>query len=335
MPTERPSVGDNMIRTAQTRTLRDYLREYGLTREIRPETVRQYEIAVDLYDRWRAGRGLGRATLDTLDELEVSEWLRDYARTVAPATVRAKKQAIVALWRAAADDRLASEPVARRVRRTSIPERPVEAWTKEEIEQLLATAATLPRWHTCGLRRSAWWDLAIRVAWDSGLRWGDLVALPVAAVRPDGWTSVTQSKTRKVSTFRLSESTMEALRASLEAVPRDLVLPWAGGHETFTQQVRTLVRKAGIRPGTWKWIRRASGTDVELQAEGAGHLHLGNTRKIFEAHYADATQLGRRPPAPRELIVGVNRISPQAARTGSTPGSPGRAAAPPSSEFRT
>jgi hypothetical protein len=27
------------------------------------------------------------------------------------------------------------------------------------------------RWHPCGIRRSAWWDLAIRVAWDAGLRW--------------------------------------------------------------------------------------------------------------------------------------------------------------------
>jgi integrase len=146
-----------------------------------------------------------------------------------------------------------------------------------------------------------WFDLAIRVAWDSGLRWGDLIALPVAAVRPDGWTSVTQSKTGKVATFRLSASTMEALKATLETAPRDLICPWPSSHETFTTQVRNLVRRAGIRPGTWKWIRRASGTDVELQAEGAGHLHLGNTRRIFEAHYADASQIARRPPAPREL----------------------------------
>ena len=296
-----------MIATHRSRTLRDYLREYELTREIRPGTAYQYAIAVDLYDRWRAARGLPPATLDALDELEVSAWLRDYAATVSPATVRAKKQSILSLWRAAADDRLASDPVTRRVRRTSIPARPVEAWTRAEVEQLLAAAASLPRWHRCGLRRSAWWGLAIRVAWDSGLRWGDMVTLPVAAVRPDGWVSVTQSKTGRVSTFRLAESTLEALRASLEAVPRDLVLPWPAGHETFTAQVRTLVRRAGVRPGTWKWIRRGSGTDVELQAEGSGHLHLGNTRRVFEAHYADASQIHRRPPAPRELIVGVER----------------------------
>lgn len=289
-----------MFRRSSPETVAEYCRSaYTITREIRPETLRQYVIAADLLERW-AGRPV---RFDELDERSLSEWLRDYSATAAPATVRAKKQSIMALWRAAADDGLCDEPVARRVRKTSVPERPVEAWTKAEVEQLLAATISLPRRHRCGLRRSAWFDLAIRVAWDSGLRWGDQVRLPVSAVRPDGWVSVTQSKTNKVATFRFSPSTMDALRQSLEAAPRDLVIPWPGSHETFTAQVRRLVKAAGIRPGTWKWIRRASGTDVELQEEGSGHKHLGNTRKVFEAHYADATQIARRPPTPRELLV--------------------------------
>lgn len=293
-----------MFRRSAPTTLGEFARQtYSVTRPIRQETARQYEIAADLLERW-AGRPV---RLDELDERSVSEWLRDYSARVAPSTVRAKKQAVMTLWRAAADEGLASEPVARRVRRTSVPEKPVEAWTKAEVEQLLEAAAGLPRYHACGLRRSVWFDLAIRVAWDSGLRWGDQIALPVSAVHPDGWVSVTQSKTHKVATFRLSRSTMAALHASLEQAPRPLVMPWPGSHETFNAQVRRLVKRAGVRPGTWKWIRRASGTDVELQEEGAGHLHLGNTRKVFEAHYADATQLHRRPPPPRELVVGVER----------------------------
>jgi integrase len=289
-----------MFRRSTPTTLGEFVRQtYSVTKPIRPETARQYEIAADLLERW-AGRPV---RLDELDERSVSEWLRDYSRNHAPSTVRAKKQAVMTLWRAAADEGLAAEPVARRVRRTTVPERPVEAWTKAEIERLSEAAATLPRKHPCGLRRSVWFDLAIRIAWDSGLRWGDQIRLPVSAVHPDGWVSVTQSKTGKVATFRLSQSTMMALHRSLEQAPRSLVMPWAGSHETFNAQVRRLVKRAGVRPGTWKWIRRASGTDVELQEEGAGHKHLGNTRKIFEAHYADASQLGRRPPSPRELAL--------------------------------
>ena len=281
-------------------TLAVYAREgYSLLRDVKPSTLRQYVIVADLFTKW-AGHDV---LLEQLDEQSVSEWLRDYAATVSPATVRGKKNMVLALWRAAADDGLCEYPISRRVRRVTVPQRPVIAWTKEEVEQLLAVAATLPRWHKCGLRRSEWWSLAIRVAWDSGVRWGDQVALPVSAVAPDGAVSWTASKTGKVVSFRLSPSTMEALRASLVKCPRALVLPWPASGETFRDQVDRLVAKAKIRPGTWKWVRRGSGSDVELQQEGAGHRHLGNTRAVFERSYGDATIIGRRIPSPRELLV--------------------------------
>ena len=288
-----------MFRRSGPSTLGEYARHgYSLLRDVKPGTLRQYVIAADLLERW-AGRPV---RLDELDERSVSEWLRDYAATVKPDTVRSKKNQILALWRAAADDGMADEPSARRVRRVRIPEKVVEAWTREEVELLLRAAASLPRRHRCGLRRAAWFDLAIRMAWDSGLRWGDLVNVRVDAVRPDG-TTVVQSKTGKAITFRLSGGTLEALAATLKACPRTLVCPWPASHETFSDQVRLLVQKAGIRAGTWKWIRRGSGSDVEAQLDGAGHRHLGNTRAVFERSYAAQAIIGRRTPQPRELLV--------------------------------
>lgn len=289
-----------MFRRSGPSTLGEYARHgYSLLRDVKPGTIRQYVIVADLVERW-AGRPV---RLDELDERSVSEWLRDYSATVKPHTVRGKKAMLLALWRAASDDGLASEPSARRVRRVRVPELVPTAWTKSEVEQLLATAATLPRRHRCGLTRAAWWDLAIRVAWDSGLRWADLVALRVDSIGADGTASIVQQKTGRVSTFRLSPTTLEALRATLEECPRDLVCPWPSSGETFRDQVTLLVQKAGIRAGTWRWIRRGSGTDVELQLEGAGHRHLGNTRRVFDQSYGDPTIIGRRTPAPRELLV--------------------------------
>jgi len=299
-----------MFRRSGPATLSAYVREsYALIRDVRPETIRQYQIVADLFERWAGGP----VRLDELDETSVSAWLRDYATTAKPHTVRSKKNQILALWRAAADDGLASEPSARRVRRVRCPEQVVDAWTKAEVEQLLRTAAGLPRRHRSGLSRAAWFDLAIRVAWDSGLRWGDLVALRVDSVQPDG-TTVVQSKTGKAVTFRLSPTTLEALAATLAACPRRLVCPWPASHETFNDQVRTLVAKAGIRAGTWKWIRRGSGTDVEAQADGTGHLHLGNTRGVFEASYLSPAILGRRTPSPRALLVEALKSSRTDAR---------------------
>lgn len=288
-----------MFRRSGPATLGEYVQGgYALLRDVKPETLRQYQITADLFERWAGGP----IPLAELDEASVSAWLRDYSATAKPHTVRSKKNQLLALWRAAADDGLTDEPSSRRVRRVRCPEQVVDAWTREEVEQLLRTAATLPRRHRCGLSRAAWFDLAIRVAWDSGLRWGDLIALRVDSVQPDG-TTVVQSKTHKAITFRLSPTTLEALAATLTACPRRLVCPWPASHETFNDQVRTLVAKAGIRAGTWRWIRRGSGTDVEAQADGTGHLHLGNTRGVFEQSYLAPAIIGRRTPSPRELLV--------------------------------
>ncbi len=288
-----------MFRRADPETLGDFARRgYSLTRDVKPGTLRQYIIVADLVERW-AGRPV---RLDELDERSVSEWLRDYSATVKPHTVKGKKAMLLALWRAAADDGLASEPSSRRVRRVRVPELVPTAWTKAEVERLLQAAAKLPRKHRCGLSRAAWWDLAIRVAWDSGLRWADLVALRVDAIGEDGAAAVTQEKTAKVSSFRLSATTMAALRATLAASPRELVCPWPASGETFRDQVLRLVAKAGIRAGTWRWIRRGSGTDVEQQLDGAGHRHLGNTRRVFDQSYGDPTIIGRQIPSPRPLV---------------------------------
>ena len=163
-----------MFRRSGPETLGAYARQYGLLRDLRPETLRQYAMAADLYERWAGGP----VRLDEMDEDSVSAWLRDYSATVEPNTVRSKKNQVLALWRAAADERLC-EPPTRRVRSVKVPWRPPTAWDHAEVEQLLAACRGLKRWHRCGLRRSDWFDLAVRVAWDTGLRWGDLICLPV------------------------------------------------------------------------------------------------------------------------------------------------------------
>ncbi|NQW46626.1 MAG: hypothetical protein HQ464_02540 [Planctomycetes bacterium] len=281
-------------------TLGKYAQAYSLLRDVKAGTLRQYQIVATLYERWAGGPVL----LEQLDETSVSEWLRDYAQTAAPSTVRGKKAMLLAIWRAAADDGLC-DPPTRRIRsiRRSAPRPLVEAWTLEEVEQLVAACRGLPRRHRCGLPRRQWWDLAVRVAWDSGLRWGDLVGLPVARVRPDGTTTIIQAKTGRPVSFVLSAGTLEALRVSLLACPRLLVCPWPASQESFMAQARILVRRAGIRAGTWKWLRRASGTDVEVQRPGAGAVHLGHApgSRVFAESYGDPEIIGRLQPGPRPL----------------------------------
>ena len=292
-----------MIAASSPQTLRDYLPAYALTHPLSAQALRQYGIAVALLDRW-AGHAV---RLDELDAQTVSAWLAHYSQTVKPQTARSKRRQILALWRSAVDDGLA-DPVAlmRRVRPVRCPHVPPVAWTLDEINRLIAACAHIPRWHRCGLRRSEWWALAIRVAYDSGLRWEDQMSrLTVDHITPDGYIAWQQHKTGRVVVSRLAPKTMDALAASLKRCPRKLVTPWMGSHETFSDQVRTLARKAGIRAGTWKWIRRAGATEYEIQEPGAAARHLGHApgSNLAYTSYVDPAIVAahRSNPRPREL----------------------------------
>jgi integrase len=287
-----------MFRRGGAATLGEYARGYALLHDVRPETVGQYRITADLFERWAGGP----VSLQELDERSVSAWLRDYSAASAPSTVRSKRNQILALWRAAADEGFC-EPPTLRVRGVRVPRLPVEAWTYDEVVRLLQAAGEVKRRHRCGLPRRVWWPLAIRVAWDTGLRWGDQIALPVGAVAADGAVWWSQHKTGRVVVCQLSPSTLALLRESLEAVPRELVMPWPASHETFTDQVKRLVAAAGVRPGTWKWLRRSSGSYVELEQQGAGAEHLGHApgSRVFRDHYASPRILLRTIPSPPEL----------------------------------
>lgn len=288
-----------MFRSA-TPTIGEFVRDYELNRDLKAETVRQIKMCATLFERWHGSP----VRLVDLDERMLSEFLADYQRQGrSPATVRAKRTQLLALWRDAADQELCRAPT-RRVRRVRVPYTPPTAWTIEEVDRLVASCATLQRWHPCGLRRSAWWSLAIRIAWDTGLRWEDQVKrLRVDQITQAGYIAMPQSKTGRVVVCHLSDGTMTHLRASVAEHPRMLATPWTASHETFAEQFRRLVLISGVRRGTWKWLRRGSATDCELQRPGSGAPHLGHTpgSRIAERHYLDPAILAQRQTNPRPL----------------------------------
>jgi integrase len=300
-----------MFRNTAPDSLGEYVLNYGLYHDCKPETLRQYAISVGLFERWAGGP----VPLTSLDAASVSEWIRDYAASgVAPNTVRSKRNHVLIMWRSAADDGHCELPT-RRVRPVRVPWRPPVAWTREEVDRLLVACQRLQRWHQCGIRRSVWWDLAIRVAWDAGLRWEDQVRrLRLDEVRPDGTIAFGQSKTGSVVVPRLSSETLAALAASLVGHPRDLVTPWTASHETFTSQFKRIVRLAGIRAGTWKWLRRSSATDCEIQREGSATEQLGHRpgSQIARLSYID----------PALVAASRSRVRPRPLQSPTTPPPP-------------
>ena len=287
-------------------TLGEYLRQdYALYRDCKAETLRQYAVSVKLFESW-ATDGKGGVPLEQLDAASVSAWLRDYQATgVSPTTVRSKRNHVMILWMAASDDGYCDLPT-RRVRPVRVPERAVTAWSREEVDQIVAACSRLKRPHPCGISRAEWWALAVRIAYDSGLRWEDQVRrLRLDMILPDGTIAFGQGKVGRVVVRRLSEGTMDALARSMHGRPRELATPWPYSHETFGDQFKRVVRIAGVRPGTWKWLRRTGATDVEMQQEGAATAHLGHRpgSTVARASYIDAAQVAAvRPPiSPRPL----------------------------------
>lgn len=289
----------HMVRSTNPQTLGEYVAQYGLFHACTPEGLRQYEIAVKLFERWAGGP----VPLESLDAAQVSQWLVAYAASgVAGATVRSKRSAILALWRAAADDGLCSLPT-RRVRPIRVPYKPPDAFTVDEAARLVNACAVLPRWHSCGLRRSDWWRLAILMAWDTGLRAGDLWRLRVDQISETGLVVLGQSKTGWGHTAKLSQTTQAELRRSLETAPRELVCPWDATRETFDRQFLLIRVKAGVRAGTWKWLRSGSASDVEARFPGHGARHLGHKpgSTVAAKHYFDPRIVQKTIYTPTEL----------------------------------
>ena len=290
-----------MFDRASPETLSAYAAEwFPISHDIQPETLRQYQISVRLIDAWAKEP----VKLRELDARSLSMFLAHYAASgVAPNTVRSKRVQLLSLWRAASDEGFCDLPTSR-VRPAKVAWKAPVAWTHAEVCQLLSVTDCLPRLHTCGLRRSEWFALAIRIGWDIGLRWADqMYRLRVDMIGPSGIVAFGQHKTGRVVIGRLGEATMEALRSSLAYMPRELATPWDCSHETFTTQMRLLVAKAGIRKGTWKWLRKSGATDVELQQAGAATRHLGHApgSSIAARHYIDPAILHREFVSPSQL----------------------------------
>jgi len=215
----------------------------------------------------------------------------------APDYVRSIKNAVLAVWRDAAEAEECKHPrkirpIRNRVRRPAI-------WTPGEISRLVAAAGLLEgEFRTLSLSRARWWQTFVRVAWDSGLRRRDLHQLTRSDCRAQFiWT---QHKTNKPVKVQLRSTTLHAIREWAWSNSKPLWPLW-GSDNSFQRDWRRIVRLARIDYGPFKRIRKSAGTAAEDVSPGAGHYLLGNTRAVFERHYLDPMQI--QTPQPPELSL--------------------------------
>lgn len=262
---------------------------YGL----RPSSADQLRVAVSAWERF-AGRQLFVRDLRAEELNRYLDWLKDNR---APDTFRTRRGNLLALWRFALQEGL-TEAHYHRVRRQRPIRRAVEAWTRAEVLKLFETAEGLTgRWRGVDWSQAAWTASLFRAGYDTALRLGDLLAITRDQVSSDT-ISIPQSKTGSVVLVRLRSRTIAWIDQSIESHGQRLVWPLWGRREALYDHVNRVVRLAGIRPGTLKWLRRSAVTALEAEQPGMGTRLAGHlARSTTERHYMDVAQL-RAPVLP-------------------------------------
>lgn len=277
-----------------------YVDSYCLARTISVGRIEQLRITARMFSRWTAGEE-GEVPVETLCDDVVNRWLVHLDSTpTSKRRVQSQRSNLLALWRAAYDDRLV-EKLPGRIRKIKAPPLVPKAWTLEEVRRLLVVAALLEgKLRRSPLMRAEFFVAMIRTAWDTGLRLGDLLKIKRSTLNADGSLWLVQEKTGKVKRCQLDPDTVAALaRVCVEG--DDRLLPWPFKRKAFYRHWRRMVRQAGLVGGSKK-VRKSAATAVEMAQPGGAMSFLGHcTPGLAAQFYIDPTLVQSSSPTPPRL----------------------------------
>lgn len=153
------------------------------------------------------------------------------------------------------------------------------SWTFEEVQRLIVA---------CG--NDQWLATLVEAAWWTGLSKRDLDQLEFRHFSVGGVLRWRRTKTSTAVVVAIPPELLDKLPRQGKCWPRRF------SNEYFRRYFRRVVKAAGLT-GTFKKLRKSSGTAVEMRYPGCGHRHLGNTRRVFELHYLAAQQMEPLLPA--------------------------------------
>ena len=245
----------------------DVLESYILARDLREETIESYRRNVSVFCAWY-GRSLPKRSLTVKT---CNRFLADKQQAGCSWSYRKGLRATL---------RLLLNHIGRSGKLRSVKAEPLEpeAWTESEVVRLIDAAHT-DRWKTI-----------IEFAYYSGLAQADLEKIEKRHIREHllRWR---RSKTGTLIVAWIPPALIERLPAKGKCFERRCSKEW------FRKEFHRIVSRAGLE-GTFKKLRKSSGTSAEALHPGCGHIHLGNTRRVFEIHYLDqAKALQPLPPA--------------------------------------
>jgi len=204
------------------------------------------------------------------------------------------------LWRFAFEQGFTDVDPAR-LRRIPPARFPVKAWSPDAVLRMLqaAEADQTPISTRVGYKRCDFLPAWILVAFDSGLRFSDVLELRHADVR-NGCVSVVASKTGKPTIRKLSDAALTTIK-NLPKSPDGTMFKWALPRRRALKMWRAFLDQHGFE-GSSKWLRRTGATAVEMKQVGAATVFLGHSAPhLARMHYLDQSQFGMPigPPALR------------------------------------
>lgn len=258
---------------------------YCLEKELRPSSAQQVELTLAALNNWHGSE----LRLSELSDDLANRWIKHQLEKaqLSPKTVKRRRGDFLAVWRYAWNHQLCEPPL--RIRNVTVPRRVPDAWPLSALRKMVAAARELKGYYPNGIKRSHFWEMFIRIDYDTALRLGDILSLPAAIARTGRFT-VLQGKTLREIHKRLRDSTIEVCRRSLPP-EREILLDWPYRREQLWVHWREMILlpaglPAGRREGPQKMRRTSASHFARLHGREAARRHLGHSfGSVADEHY--------------------------------------------------
>lgn len=243
------------------------LEEYLLQHDVAKDTEDWYRRIVNAFDRWRGPRPIEPSTL--------SEFLKEKQRAGRSSYYcKSLRSGLLAVFGEVVD--------SRKVRTIRLPKLLNRTWTTTELALILRGSIELPEHKRLYYRRIT------AFGYHTGMSKVDLHLIERPDFSEDGTLVSDRHKTGSDVVVFVPPTLFSGLPT------RGPLFPRLVSDEQFRKDFKKMVVAAGL-VGTFKTLRKSSGTQADIQTEGRGHEHLANTRKVFETHYKDRRRIHRDP----------------------------------------
>lgn len=259
--------------------------------------LRSYLVAVEVGPRYAESlrRTVRKAQANGL--LEIRQLAPDTVNSflagldLSPVTVGNIRRELLTLWRFAYEERL-TEAQPTRIRRVKARSSPPVCWTRDELNRLWEAAGSdeTPISSRVQLRRCDVLPAWIAIAYDSGMRFGDVLSLQSSQI-VRGFVVTIAAKTGKQLVRQLSPVAVYEAARLVKMSPDGSLFLWCLPRRRALLLWRSFLDQHGFR-GSSKWLRRAAATAVEMRERGAATAFLQHSSPhLAIRHYLDQTQL--------------------------------------------